>query len=392
MARACGGNPDVSNEALQPQPLSHPRQRGIRVRAGEVARGIDVGASRAAHRDAHRVADLAARDLVVADDGGEDRQARRVRGRPAARAAARSTSDRTSMPATPPSRCRSAAPARTRAAARSRDRRRSGGGRRCRGAGCPPASCPASAARRCPRCAPAASSRSARSRESETDPDPTPPGTSSRARGRAADRAARSRSSCRGCSRAASPRRCCAMMAAESGATGRVEMSSFQGLSGGKTCRPRQDAIGLRRVEHHPGRTGAVCALASRPVVTTSAASIPSPTKHRPLTHVVQRHRFVSARRDRSSSASRARSYGSPGSGKLTRSPASENTLRHDRRERRARPRRSGRAAARASGTDGPAARAGSWRAEWSPPARRCRGPRPGAAALLPDTSARRRR
>ena len=105
--------------AAQPEALAHAREGLVEVRARPVRGGQHVAAPRAAHREAHRVLDLAALALVVAHDGREDRQARRRPTRSSARAAARPSSGRTSPRSRPASRRRSSAPARTRTACRS---------------------------------------------------------------------------------------------------------------------------------------------------------------------------------------------------------------------------------------------------------------------------------
>ena len=73
--RACFGKPRDVDRALQPQALAHRRQVGVGQRRCVVARGPHEGAPRARDREAQRVVDLAASDLVVASEAGEDRQA-----------------------------------------------------------------------------------------------------------------------------------------------------------------------------------------------------------------------------------------------------------------------------------------------------------------------------
>ena len=68
---------------LQAHAQAHRRQVGVGEVARVVPRRVDVGAARALDGEAQRVVDHAARDLVVAGEAGQDRQARGVGRRPA---------------------------------------------------------------------------------------------------------------------------------------------------------------------------------------------------------------------------------------------------------------------------------------------------------------------
>ena len=83
---------------LQPDAQAHRRQRRVVRRRRVVPCWIDVRASRSLGREPERVVDDAARDLVVAREPGEDRQAGRVGRRPARPGAAGSSAGSRSRP------------------------------------------------------------------------------------------------------------------------------------------------------------------------------------------------------------------------------------------------------------------------------------------------------
>ena len=240
--------------APQPQALPHPWQGRVGQPARKMAGGIDILAPRPLHGDAKGVADVAARHLVVADDRRQDRQAGGIRGCPALGSQAiRVQIERGCLRGLPARVGETRLPELVKAAARRIDhdqvtiartlalelgQRDPGPRQRAR----------VFIARE----RPVFDRRIGGNRERSWIRFVRVLGD--RAPGPSAAWPARSRSSCRGCSRVAHPLQCERTIAADIGCTGRRLMSSCHGLSGGSIC----SAERMRSASGVSNSTGAV--------------------------------------------------------------------------------------------------------------------------------------
>ena len=191
------------------------------------------------------------------------------------------------------------------------------------------------------------------------------------------------------------------MIAAECGWTGRDEMSSFHGLSGGKIC----IAARMRSASGVSNITGAVIG-GSSPAATMAPESTQSQhgssltrspllpeLKLGPTTFCQSAYVVLLAAAAIALPKRQTRGLvGIAGLGEADAIAGFREHARHDRRQRVVHVLRQPQRLRAASGTGGPADRGGGSRAGWSRSVPARRGPLPDAASLRPDRSGRRHR